>query len=89
MSRTYGGKFVIIKEILDASANYEAVPDVFGPFRNHQTANGAMQEMLDDIKASDLDYDEADDSDASHFYIISGDLTTHFWINEIQQVDVD
>lgn len=44
---------------------------VHGPYPSHQRANATMQQLFDQM-VENWEPDEQDDSDASHFYMISG-----------------
>lgn len=65
-----------------------AIQSVFGPYDSHMKANGSMQDifdnMVENMEATGEDIEEKDDSNADHFYLMSGDDITAFDIKEVE-----
>lgn len=78
--------FVVTQIKIDDNEDTTVVS--YGPFRTHQEANSRMQEVYDEMH-TDADRGSegvvyADDSDASHFEIETGDCFYDWYVGELQ-----
>ena len=71
----------LIEIDIEETSGTPETPIVRGTFQPHASANASMQKLFD-ARLEEIDNieDDKDDTEASHFYISGGGMTTHWFI---------